>query len=667
MAGKASLENVPPRSVPGSSYSPTIDGLRAVAVVAVLIFHISPSWLPGGFLGVDIFFVISGYLIGRIVLGEIGRGEFRFRTFLFRRFRRLAPSFILVLVATSVIGFFVYSPTELQKLGENLIAAVLGVSNVFFILQGPYELVEAGSNPLLHTWSLGVEEQFYLVFPAIMWLIFRLNFQARATVFIASAIVVSFSFALLAPGLLNEAVNFFSLPSRAWELGVGVLAAHLAPLGLTKSGRKLNSLLSILGLMGIGFSLWFLGSLSSGPSFLTIIPIVSTVAVILAAESSVVAGVLASRVMRFIGLISYPLYLWHFPLFSYWELLFPIDSYLGKLALAPVTVLLAAATYFWLEKPIRSALPTRAWMAPVSAAVGTTMIFGVVASLSGGFPFRVANMPKVEVTRMADGPADWVTENQGESILLLGDSQMRTLIPELQTLSKANERNFGSFTEVGCQFLIGVEKARKMDGSVDSRCSADKQQERLDWINSHGPSTVILGGRLPLILSGDRFNNQEGGYEGDFADYIREPGVTEFDLDRSNRDIFLAYEMTVTTLIEAGHTVVLVYPIPEAGWHVPDTLARKMVLSGFKWPLDEPLTTSYDVYRDRVASSFQLLDSLGESRILRVYPHELWCDSSVANRCVTHSESEIYYSDEHHPSDAGAAHIARLIWGKIER
>jgi len=647
------------------AYRPEIDGLRAIAVLSVVVYHVSPTWLPGGFLGVDIFFVISGFLIGGIVLNSIDQGSFSFREFYWRRFRRLAPALFLVLAFTALVAVAVYSSNELARFGSYLVAAVFGVSNMRFIFDPPYEAVEAGINPLLHTWSLGVEEQFYLLMPLFLWLMTgrkrpKLLIAGLATLFLAS-----FVFSLVVPGIFSDQVNFFGLPSRAWELAAGVALAAIRPGGFTKLSEKAQTLVSLVGLGAIAYSLVFLGGLSRGPSEWTLLPVIGSVLVI-GAGRGVVASVLSRRVPVFVGLVSYPFYLWHFPLLAYWEILSGNPSEWSKLVVAAIAFLFATGTYLWLEKPIRFSLRPRQWVPAVGTVMALTTVLGTVAMTAGGLPFRFSSMPEVVYPNSDDGPKDWVTNGEGQTVILVGDSQMRTLTGLISERAAQEGFPFSSFTEVGCQFLLGVEKASKADGVLETECSADVQQARFEWINSHGPSTVILGGRLPLILHGDRFDNQEGGYEGEFSDYIRAPGTTEYDEATSAREIEESYRETVRLLHEQGHRVVLVYPIPEVGWHVPDMLSRQTLLNGFRWPLATPLTTSYEVFQERVASSYALLDSITGANVVRVYPEEFFCNSAVPARCITHTAEDIFYADEHHPSLAGARIISELIFEAIE-
>lgn len=660
----ASLSGLSTGSRVSLPYRPELDGLRAIAVLSVVLYHVSPDWLPGGFLGVDIFFVISGFLIGGIVLAAVDDGSFTFREFYWRRFRRLAPALILVLSATALVAIAIYSTNDLARFGSYLVAAVFGVSNMRFIFDPPYEVVEAGINPLLHTWSLGVEEQFYLLMPLLLWVI---TGRRRPRLLISALLVLftaSFVLSLVIPSVFSNQVNFFGLPSRAWELVAGVALAAFRPTGFTKISERGQNLLSLVGIGIIAYSLLFLDHLSKGPNHWTLLPVAGSLLVI-GATRGLVPRTLGHKIPVFIGLVSYPFYLWHFPVLAYWETLSGNSSHLPRLILAGLAFLLASLTFWLLEKPIRFLLPARRWVPAIATMTAVTTTIGALSMTAGGLPFRFSSMPEVVYPRSEDGPRDWVVGGNRGRVILVGDSQMRTLTGSFIEAARVQGFQFSSYTEVGCQLLIGLEKASKTDGQVEPGCDALTQQARLDWINSHGPATVVLGGRLPLILSGDRFDNLEGGYEGNYSDYFRVPGTEGYDAQISSEQIVASYRETVKLLLENGHQVVLVYPIPEVGWHVPNMLARKTLLNGFDWPLPEGLTTSYQVFKERAASSYALLDSLSSQSLVRVYPEVLFCNQELPGRCSTHSDEEIFYADEHHPSLAGARMITRHVLAEI--
>lgn len=641
------------------TYRPDIDGLRGVAVLAVLLYHVSPSLAPGGFLGVDVFFVISGFLIGGLLLGKMHTGTFSLRAFYLRRIRRLAPALTLVLAVTMVVYTLLYTPIQLVGLARDCVSSIFGVANIRYSFADPYTAVEAIRNPLLHTWSLGVEEQFYVLIPAALWLIWRLVKPRFTPGVLLVACLALFAFSLARSEVVSEQAHFFLLPSRAWELMLGVALVACRPNGFRFQSRVVRAMVAMGGLVSIVVSFAFLDVLASGPGPWTLLPTLGAAVVIGAGPSNASSSFLSRPIPVFIGLISYPLYLWHFPLLAFWEIVSSNHHLLPRLGVICVAMILATLTFVYVEWPIRHSRRSKRSLVVIAVAfLGVIGSAGII-TVTRGLPFRVGDMPSVGVKGAIYGPSV-TTRGIGRPILVLGDSHMAALPTSLKQLMSDRDETLASWVVGGCQFLLGTERADRSSGRI-TNCTTDLQQQRLDWINSFGPSTVILGGRLPLLLEGDRFNNEEGGDEGRMTDYVREPGTTEFSLDVSRQQVSEAYRRTVTALLAAGHHVVLVYPIPEVGVDVPTTLVRRTIFNSFSWPLPFPLTTSFALYEKRTRRSFVLLDSIQGPGITRVRPDEFFCNVAVPGRCVTHSDTEIFYEDDDHLSKQGLDIIAREV------
>jgi len=296
-------------------YRPAIDGLRSIAVAAVLVFHLSPPLLPGGFLGVDLFFVISGFLITSIVLEESVRGEFSFLRFYQRRIARIFPLMLLVILATCVAAYFIYPGEDSAATGAAGVAAVASLANLKFMVQGDYFKLQPDTQPLLHTWSLSVEEQFYLFLPpAIILLHMGHGSKRRIAKGLAWCLIGSLAFSIWLTGR-NPSWAFYLMPSRAWELLTGSLAA----IGMVRFGafnRVPWSAFLIIGLAGIAWSIAIVDETYAFPGWVAIVPVLST-AMVLVSERFVDDGVLVyllrHRWLVGIGKISYSLYLWHWP------------------------------------------------------------------------------------------------------------------------------------------------------------------------------------------------------------------------------------------------------------------------------------------------------------------------------------------------------------------
>ena len=369
-------------------YRPDIDGLRAIAVLAVIGFHAFPEWIRGGFVGVDVFFVISGYLISTIILGNLATNTFSFRAFYARRIRRIFPALLVVLLAAFAIGWFLLFAVEFKQLGKHIAASAGFVSNVVFWSESGYFDTRAETKPLLHLWSLSIEEQFYLIWPVLLWFIVkrRLN-PLRATTVLAIA-----SFTLSVYELHHDAVAAFFLPQyRAWELLLGAILAQraLATQGLGRPRVGGWHVQSVAGMTLIALAV-AVTPRNAFPGWWALLPTVGTVLLINAGPSAVLNHrLLSSAVLVWIGLISYPLYLWHWLLLSFGRIVVGgVPSSGFRVAAVAVSVGLAWATYRAIEKPVRFGPPNIARIATLAGSMLVVGFFGYNCYQRDGLGYR---------------------------------------------------------------------------------------------------------------------------------------------------------------------------------------------------------------------------------------------------------------------------------------
>ena len=331
------------------TYRPEIDGLRAVAVTAVIIYHGKVLPLTGGFAGVDVFFVLSGYLITAILLSEAQAGGISILRFYERRVRRILPALVVVLTATTLAAFALMIPSQLYAYGQSLLANILFISNFLFGAKSGYFSPALEEAPLLHTWSLSVEEQFYLAFPLLLALLYR--HAPRHLGLILGSLTVA-SLALAEWGWRHEPdINFFFTFSRVWELLAGAICAHI----LHRRTLAPRPALAALGLAFILFAITFHSDATPYPSLATVVPVLGTALLILFASGrSGVGRALAIKPMVAVGLISYSAYLWHQPLFAFARLTSTDAPSSGlMITLTLTSYLLAAATWALVEQPFR--------------------------------------------------------------------------------------------------------------------------------------------------------------------------------------------------------------------------------------------------------------------------------------------------------------------------
>ncbi|MBY5974859.1 acyltransferase [Ferrimonas balearica] len=371
-------------------YRPEIDGLRAVAVLPVILFHAGINGLPGGFVGVDVFFVISGFLITGIIERELAADNFSIVRFYERRARRILPALFLVLAASSVAALIFMLPYELQGFGRGLLGVALFASNILFWQETGYFAGASELNPLLHTWTLAVEEQFYIIFPILLMMLWRWKMRVVWIVLVAltvCSLLLSDYASTRAPS-----ANFFLLPTRAWELGIGALMAlwlthRPQPSGILAEG------LGIAGLAAIVASVLLYGPETPFPSFHTLLPVLGAAAILYAAQPATLVGrLLSSWPVVGLGLISYSAYLWHQPLFAFARLT-ALDADPQPwlmLMLAGASLGLAWLSWRFVERPFRRRDGFRRCAVFSMSAVGTGIFitFGSVFVQTAGFPGR---------------------------------------------------------------------------------------------------------------------------------------------------------------------------------------------------------------------------------------------------------------------------------------
>jgi peptidoglycan/LPS O-acetylase OafA/YrhL len=372
-----------------TKYRPDIDGLRAISVVAVILFHLSPRHAQGGGIGVDVFFVISGYLIGGIILSSLDQGKFSFRQFYLRRLRRIFPAFAVMALTTFVFSLWFLYPDDLKKYSLSALWALACSSNIFFFNNTDY-FSNNSNAPLLHTWTLGVEEQFYFFFPILAVGCVYLLGKRRIAPMLAILFVVSLVISQLQVPL-HSAAAFYLLPSRAWELMVGVIAARL-PAKFVRGGQWQLSA-AIVGLVLVVGSLIFLDPARNFPGLKAIPPCVGAALLIVSGERKLtfVHQLLALPPMRLVGLASYSLYLWHWPV-----IIFLMNYYVGKLTIGGMVqaVLISAALGFlswrFVETPWRSpAVPTRRLLTSCAVLAATILACFSSVAIFNGYPGRI--------------------------------------------------------------------------------------------------------------------------------------------------------------------------------------------------------------------------------------------------------------------------------------
>jgi peptidoglycan/LPS O-acetylase OafA/YrhL len=448
-----------------SPYRADIDGLRAVAVLLVVGFHLFPKECPGGFIGVDVFFVISGYLISGIIFRGLQNADFSFGGFYSRRARRILPALILVLVFTYAVGWWVLLPDEYDRLSKHIASAAGFVSNFTLWNESGYFDADAYQKPLVHLWSLAIEEQFYILWPVTLALAWKRKWNIPLVIFLIATVSFAANVAIVGG---NPTEAFYSPACRFWELMAGAL------LGYRTSDQpglpsKLSNALGFCGLAAIIVSAVFLlDSWQSFPGWWALLPTIGTLCVIKAQGSVINRFVLSNRLPVGIGLISYPLYLWHWPLLVYSKLVIRYgDWYLAdprKITLLS-SFCFAFLTYVLVETPIRRQPPIKA-AGPLAAVLAVILIFGGSSFYLGGLP----RMRDETISRILAASIDWSYPGTLEKItagnlrrvflyrsnlptktLLIGDSHVEQYLPRVTNVIDENPDRTNSAIFAGNQ------------------------------------------------------------------------------------------------------------------------------------------------------------------------------------------------------------------------
>ena len=487
-------------SQPSGQYRPDIDGLRAIAVTLVVNFHAFPEAVPGGFIGVDIFFVISGFLITGIVARELASDRFSLLHFYDRRIKRIFPALLVVLAAVLVLGFLWMLPEAYARLSTDVFASAAFSANIALLLQSGYFDVESVKKPLLHLWSLGIEEQFYLVWPPILMLAARF----RVSLLTVAAIGL-FSFALNVALIGSNPVATFYLPfTRGWELLAGAALAcawDRIPQDASSSRWRAG-----IGIALIAIAAGVLDPHRAFPGWWAILPVAGGALLLSAPATWMASRLLGSRPFVVVGLISYPLYLWHWPLLVFFATIkFAPLTLLERELVIWLSIALAWATYRLVEVPIRFGRPSRLKVAALGSAMLLIAIAGGVIVEHGGFAFRlppeIRDLAKVETqtgqwrvhtclldlgheTTFAD---DCVERDRRPLVLVWGDSTAGALMPGLLKAQETHDFGIAQLTSSSCIPALNVDIAATPNcRAINDKVLGLARQIRPDIVLLHG-------------------------------------------------------------------------------------------------------------------------------------------------------------------------------------
>jgi peptidoglycan/LPS O-acetylase OafA/YrhL len=669
-------------------YRKEIDGLRAVAVLAVIFYHAKLGLFAGGFVGVDIFFVISGYLITNILLVELREGRFSIAGFYERRARRIIPALTLMLLVCIPFAWMLLLPRDMASFAASLAGIVFFSSNIVFWRESGYFAADADLKPLLHTWSLALEEQYYLFFPIFLLLLWRLG---RKRILVILSMLLLLSLALAEWGSrAKPSATFFLLPTRGWELLVGGLVAiYLSEKPPRNNASWPSEIAGFSGMIMIAIAIFAFDDSTPFPGLFALLPTVGAALVILFASVRGLTGrFLSSKPMVMIGLISYSAYLWHQPLFSFsrhWREQEP-DAW-AVVLLILLCFVLAYLSWRYVENPFRNRQCfSRGQIFSMSLIASATLgIFGVLGMTSDGFPGRY----DARFVRILDASDDINPRRStclnGNDVVrdlslscvlgnpdrivgaLLGDSHADAIsFPLEQSLLQA-DIGLRSLTYQACPPVLGVYRVNR----PDMKCE-EINESVFRYIEANGDiRTVVLVARWTAFLEASRFDNQEGGVEGGeppVFDIVEQAAKMQNPPASRRHLIADRYRETIQKYQAAGKRVILIYPIPEAGFDVPKTMARRFLESKGQREQEQELSTSYAVFVARNQDTFAALDAIPSSQwLVRVKPSEILCNKYVNERCSASLDGVPLYYDDDHLSNSGAELVVPEIMEALQQ
>ncbi len=652
------------------TYRPDIDGLRAVAILAVVSFHASPTGLRGGFVGVDVFFVISGYLISTILFRSLSQGEFSYLNFYANRIRRIFPALALVLLVCGLSGWFVLLPDEFSELGKHAAGGAGFIVNFMLWSEAGYFDTQSDLKPLMHLWSLAIEEQFYLLYP----LLIRLIWPIRVARLPLLAVLMLISFGLNIRDVSREPVGTFFWPqTRFWELLAGGLLAYgqmpKSPLGMRlsgffkRNGKRLNNLMSSFGMLLILVSALILSKGKHFPGWWAVLPVLGSLLLILAGPSAWVNRViLAHPAMVFIGLISYPLYLWHWPLLSLSRIIDSGESPLwARWLLVALSVFLAWLTWRFIERPLRFSSKSRSQVSLLCLLMLAIGLSGYTVSRQHGFPLRFkkpdyqafGRLPGKTIgkTRPSACPAYFRDRNIPEycsleagilpNVALIGDSHSAHLYSGLAD-QQVSVINIGRNSCVPL-YNVGF-------GESGAECPLGYMNPLLDF--------ALTDEHIKVIALASRFAAQVEGSGYDARMKIRPGSIKLFSANQQgNAQVFRdALRTTLQKLTGSGKIVVVILDIPELGFN-PKACVRPVTwLTGRKSPCAlaradfDSRTRQYRTLIDEVRKDFPSV---------RIFDAPaLFCDQDF---CWATVDGKMLYRDSDHLSLEGSNRVANQL------
>lgn len=676
---------IPQAHLSHPKYRPDIDGLRAIAVLSVVTFHAFPNWLKGGFIGVDIFFVISGFLITSIIFENLDKGTFSFAEFYVRRVKRIFPALLLVLITSIVIGWFALLADEYKQLGKHTTAGAGFVSNLVLWQEAGYFDNSAETKPFLHLWSLGIEEQFYIVWPLLLWAAWKGGFNLLTTTIIVAIV----SFFLNINGVKQDAVaTFYSPQTRFWELlsgsllawwmlyrkgayaGVGTrldawLGAALYKQAPSADGKTLSNTLSLAGFFLLAFGLWKINKQFSFPGKWALLPVIGAMLIILAGPKAWVNRTfLSNRVAVWFGLISFPLYLWHWPLLSFARIVASeVPSRNVRIGIVVLSVGLAWLTYRLIERPVRLGRASKTKIAILVVLMGIIGYAGYNIYRRDGLPYRDIVVKQEAFTESLDwkywetpecrkkfGISPCQYSNEPLGLMIIGDSHGNHLYPGLVNRLGVDA---GIISAGTCTPTSGVTQFVAKNQAEHPCATSDFLSQNIEILDANPTiKTVILSSFWRPVLEGGFINAREKEHWGGIrieSKIPEERGLLPDEL------IYRGMKRTISELNHRGKDVIFVRDTPDFELDIRDICLKRFALAS-----DTECKLPRSMFESRRSKENLLVIKLKKDfpDLKLLDPFETFCD---AENCFLSMNGKLLFRDQHHLSEYGSDILAKSL------
>ena len=679
-------------------YRAEIDGLRALAVLPIILFHAGFEWFSGGFVGVDVFFVISGYLITTIIISDMAEGKFSIVSFYERRARRILPALFFVMAACLPFAWLWLTPTDLKYFGQSLVAVSTFSSNILFWRENGYFDTAAELKPLLHTWSLAVEEQYYILFPIFLMLTWRLGIK-WILILLSITFLISLGAAVWGtqhpthPKIISGA--FFLLPTRGWELLIGIFAAFYLRYNTYLKSHAVNQILSLLGFGMIAYSIIAFDKTTPFPSLYALIPTIGTGLLILCAvPKTYVHKLLSLKFIVGIGLISYSAYLWHQPLLAFARhKFFGEISELILIALCLASLVMAWFSWRYVEAPFRDKIIFSRSRVFSFSVVGI-LIFAVIGIFSQqdlvlkNSPNILKNIAYTSLAEKMESVGEVcfdedlieqddfrycvIGDKQADrSILLFGDSHIQALQYSLDKKLRLQKIRGIYLKEINfCDSTIFTTRRFNKDKKKLLNCPTSFSAT-LNYFSEADYLVILKRWSMKYFypksdLGTPHFINKVLGCSEIDLGYRSYVPLDEDDFKDPTKDSMTEALNNLLEVATSKFTTLVVYPVPEVGCdpykynlnHKRNTGSQLVSLS---FPVEE-----YDERNMFVINIFDEFFKRNPQSFIPVRLRPLFCERKGQKMCVVIEDSTPLYYDDDHLSDTGANIVVDEILNSLD-